>query len=114
MGQQQVKQVKRTPIALLQQIQIADVDYYIKWGDGDNIVWDGPYSSGETVTYDHIYQTQGTYVLKAKARDIYHIESDWEQITITIEKKSKNLIRETNFFRVLLFKLFQHYQKLFI
>jgi len=91
-----------------------DIEYYINWGDGNTIDWTGPYCSGDTATYKHIWDKKGTYIIKAKARDVYNQESDWEQFTITIEKKSKNLIRETIFLRFLLFKLFQHYQKLFI
>jgi len=91
-----------------------DVDYYIRWGDGDIIDWDGPYGSGETVEFDHIYQTKGTYGLKVKARDIYHMESEYEQISITIEKKSKNMISEANIYRVLLFRLHQLLQNLIL
>jgi len=91
-----------------------DLEYYIRWGDGDTIDWDGPYSSGDTATYKHAWVEQGTYNIKAKVRDTYHQESDLTHFTITIEKKGKNLLRETNLFRVLLFRFCKFFEKLII
>jgi len=89
-----------------------DIDYYVKWGDGNSIEWDGPHKSGETVTFSHIWERKGTYDIWAKARDVYGEESGIEVFTITIEKKSKNVIGETNIFKLLLYRLFQNFQKL--
>lgn len=89
-----------------------EVYYHIRWGDGNAIEWDGPHKSGETVSFSHIWERKGSYDIWAKVKDIYEEESSIESFTITIEKKSKNVIAETNIFKLLLFRLFQNFQKL--
>ena len=55
------------------------------WGDGENSGWDGPYPSGETVTLSHTWTSPGTYLVKAKAKDIYNEQSAWtDSIVVTI------------------------------
>ena len=80
------------------------VYYWILWGDGcPAIEWIGPYESGEVVTLDHTYTTQGTFNISAKAKDFYGNESDWTKLTVTMPKnKALNL----NLFE----RLFERYQ----
>ena len=54
-----------------------DVYYYIDWGDGDTEGWLGPYASDEEVTVPHTYSENGSYEIKAKAKDTNNAESDW-------------------------------------
>jgi hypothetical protein len=63
-----------------------DLFYYVKWGDDTNSGWVGEYESGETATLKHIWQTQGTFIIQAKAKDIYGAESDWTEFTVTIPR----------------------------
>lgn len=52
--------------------------YYIDWGDNTSTGgWQGPYSSGTNLTFDHTYATKGTYIITARARDIYGAVSGW-------------------------------------
>jgi outer membrane protein assembly factor BamB len=54
-----------------------NVYYYIEWGDmqkEERI--DPPYSSGEEVTLSHMWSEQGTYKIRAKAKDYFDAESD--------------------------------------
>ena len=51
--------------------------YYIDWGDGNFEEWIGPYDSGEEVKINHSWEDYGTYIIKAKAKDRFDIESDW-------------------------------------
>ncbi len=93
---------------------IDDLEYFIDWGDGNTIDWTGPYNSGDIATFSHIWDEKGTYLIKAKVRDIYHFESGWEAFTFKIDKKSKYIFREQAIFKILLFRIFQIYQKLLI
>ncbi len=63
-----------------------DVEYYIKWGDGREFKWSGPYDSGEQVTKSHSWTYAGNYTIQVKARDIFGAESDWNTIEITMQK----------------------------
>jgi hypothetical protein len=60
------------------------VFYYIDWGDGTNTGWIGLYESGEIVTKSHNWSEQGTYALKAKAKDIHGKESKWGSLEVTM------------------------------
>lgn len=63
-----------------------DIFYYIDWGDGNVEEWLGPYASGTEISLKHTWQSQNTYVLKAKAKDVYGAESDWSIIYVTLPR----------------------------
>jgi len=63
-----------------------NVSYWIDWGDDDNTGWIGPYSSDEEVTLSHTWSEQGTYTIKAKAKDIYDAESNWAELGVSMPK----------------------------
>jgi hypothetical protein len=63
-----------------------DVYYYIDWGDQTNDGWIGPYGSGKDIMVSHRWSKRGTYIIKAKAKDIYDIESEWATLEVTILK----------------------------
>jgi pyrrolidone-carboxylate peptidase len=80
--------------------------YCVDWGDGTEEICVGPYLSGEEVTLGHTWSEQGTYVIKAKARDIYGKESDWATLEISMPvsrqpKSQRFLDFFTNAFRLL-------------
>lgn len=54
-----------------------DVYYWVEWGNNSNSGWVGPFASGATATINHIYANVGIYEIKAKAKDINDLESDW-------------------------------------
>ena len=58
--------------------------YYIDWGDETCEEWIGPYDSGELVISGHIWEEVGTYVIKAKVKDIYDDESDWTTLEVVM------------------------------
>jgi hypothetical protein len=60
------------------------VYYFIDWGDGTNSSWIGPYPSGDVVTKSHAWSKKGTYIIKAKAKDINGNEGDWGQLSVTM------------------------------
>jgi hypothetical protein len=51
--------------------------YLFDWGDGTDSGWVGPYESGEEGSASHIWTEEGTYEIKAKAKDINGSESTW-------------------------------------
>ena len=62
-----------------------DCYYWFDWGDGTNSGWVGPFDSGTDCSESHIWDAEGSYVIKAKAKDAYGAESSWSSSkTVTI------------------------------
>ncbi len=53
-----------------------DIEYQIDWGDGDITDWFGPFLSGEGINLSHEYSKNGTYAIKTRAKDFWHV-GDW-------------------------------------
>jgi parallel beta-helix repeat protein len=47
------------------------VFFYIEWGDGNVVAWDGPYESDEQVEYKNNWTTKDTYIIRVQAKDIF-------------------------------------------
>jgi len=60
------------------------VYYYIDWGDDQVSEWIGPYASGEIAIVNHQWDEKGTYIIQAKAKDTYDVESDWGTLEVAI------------------------------
>ncbi|HVQ01640.1 MAG TPA: PQQ-binding-like beta-propeller repeat protein [Candidatus Thermoplasmatota archaeon] len=59
------------------------VKIYIDWGDGTNC-WSYEGASGEQIWVAHTWAEQGTYIIKAKARDTFGAESNWTTLQVTM------------------------------
>ncbi len=59
-----------------------DIAYQFDWGDGDLSSWSSYVASGDTVSQDHIYAVEGTYEVRARARDIKEIKSVFRFINL--------------------------------
>jgi len=83
--------------------------YYIDWDDGSNTGWVGIYISGQEMIISHIFNEQGTYIIKAKAKDIYAAESNWGTIQVKIPRNFSMDNPILRFFedRPFLYKIFQ-------
>lgn len=68
-----------------------DIYFYIDWGDGELEEWIGLYKSGEELTLNHTWTQKGRYTIKVKAKDTYSAESEWETLSISMQK-SKPII----------------------
>lgn len=66
--------------------------YLFEWGDGTNSNWLGPFSSGETIEASHIWDREGSYNIKVKAKDIYDAESEWSDPLVVSMPKSIGLV----------------------
>lgn len=60
-----------------------DLTYIINWSDG-TIGEHGVYPSGEPILVKHAWSEQGTYIIKAKARNVHGVESDWGTFEVTM------------------------------
>ena len=63
-----------------------DISYYVDWGDETFEDWFGPYASGETATAKHTWSEQGTYTIKAKAKNTDGAESEWTELEVSMPK----------------------------
>lgn len=54
-----------------------DIAYKYDWGDGDTTAWSSYYSSGDTISLNHSYGSEGIFDIRAKARDNNGNESEW-------------------------------------
>ena len=62
------------------------VSYYVDWGDGDITDWTDFQPSGDSYSESHTWTTQGTYVIRAKAKDTEGYESDWGELEVTMPR----------------------------
>jgi hypothetical protein len=63
-----------------------NIYYCIDWGDNSGEVCIGPFPSGEEQTSSHTWDEEGTYIIRAKTRDIHNAESDWVNFEVTMPK----------------------------
>jgi len=63
-----------------------NVSYCIDWGDNSSEVCIGPFPSGTEQTSSHTWDEEGTYIIRAKARDIHGAESDWASLEVSMPK----------------------------
>ena len=57
--------------------ELDQVYYMFDWGDGTFSEWIGPFPSGTAGEGSHAWDSEGTYEVRAKAKDINDRESDW-------------------------------------
>jgi hypothetical protein len=65
-----------------------DMIYYkFNWGNGSYSSWLGPLNSGETIETSNIWNEEGVYEVRVKAKDINNRLSDWsEPLEVTINE----------------------------
>lgn len=66
----------------------------IDWGNGTSGLWQGPYNSNSTVNINNTWGQQGTYTIRAQAKDIFDAESGWGTLEVIIPKNklTKNVL----------------------
>jgi len=80
-----------------------DVYFTIDWDDGTIDEWEGPYPSGEQITFTHTWSQKGSYTIKVLAKDAGDHESFWSTFSISMPKT-----RDTQYsiIQLILIKLF--------
>ena len=63
------------------------VSYFIEWGDGEIEEWIGPFESGEIIFLNHTWIEKGDYILRAKSRDNFDIESFWGTLEVSMPNR---------------------------
>jgi len=64
------------------------VSYQWDWGDGTTSAWLGPYEFGQHAEAAHQWETNGTYVIKVRAKDTSNNIGPWsDPYTITIARQ---------------------------
>ena len=86
-----------------------DLYYCVDWGDGSGEVCLGPFPSNTCVIESHTWASDGTYIIKAKARDVNQAESDWATLEVTMPKTKVNNIPS---FLQRLFHCFPFFEKI--
>ncbi len=71
-----------------------DIFYYIDWGDGTDSGWIGPYHSGEGINVAHVWDEEGVYWVRVKARNTYGAESGWNKYMLIL--RTDGVISKTN------------------
>lgn len=69
-----------------------EVSFYIDWGDSTYEMI-GPVSSGEKLSINHTWKSDGEYLIKVKSIDQYGAESEWTTLEVSMPK---NKIIKTN------------------
>jgi hypothetical protein len=62
----------------------------IDWGNGMPGIWQGPFSSGSKIKFNHTWTEEGTYTVRAQAMDIFDMEGKWGTLKITIPKNQQS------------------------
>jgi hypothetical protein len=60
--------------------------YWIDWGDGTNTGWLGPFLPGISIPHSHTWSTKGIFTIKAKVKDVCGVESDWDELQVTMSR----------------------------
>jgi hypothetical protein len=76
----------------------SDVEYYIEWGDGKVDEWVGPFASGAEAKVSHTWSEQGSYTIRAKARNDAGVESDWATLEIAMPHSKGLFLRFLDLF----------------
>jgi nitrous oxidase accessory protein NosD len=61
-----------------------NIYYEINWGDGQVDDWYGPCTSNLVITRTHQWAEKGTYLIQARAKDIYGAIGNWGSLSVTM------------------------------
>jgi len=64
-----------------------EVQFFVDWGDGSITSWTPFVNTGEEIIVNHTWEKKGSYLIKAKARDVYGVESTWATFEVQLPKK---------------------------
>ena len=78
-----------------------NVSYYIDWGDNITYGWTDFESSGTEIMLSHLWEEEGTYLIKARAKDDFNNISEWSILEIEMP-----VYQQTIYSRILSFQNF--------
>jgi hypothetical protein len=68
-----------------------NVSYEIKWGDGTQEGWIGPFESNISIVFNHTYYDIGYVGIRARAKDVYGAIGNWSHIIVKIPKDKQTI-----------------------
>jgi hypothetical protein len=74
-----IKNLEATFLSTTTDSEGEQIYYLFDWGDGNFSEWVGPYASGETGEASHNWSDLGEYEIKAIAKDINGVQSNWSE-----------------------------------
>jgi len=77
--------------------ELNPVQYYIDWGDNSFTEYTTYYGSGRDISFSHKWNTEKTYIIKAKAKDTFGMESDWNTFQVSMKK---NRVDDREIFKI--------------
>jgi len=86
------------------------LDYWVEWGDNTTSDWVGPYASGSPAAITHQWSSEGTFTIRAKAKDTIGVESEWGTFQV---KMPNNLVLEHGRLFLFLERFFARYPHAF-
>ena len=63
-----------------------DISYFIDWGDNTTTGWTEFYPAGEMMIRNHTWYEKGVYTIRAKVKDPWDRESDWNFFEVTMPR----------------------------
>ena len=78
-----------------------DVWFFIDWDDGNFEKWIGPFNSDENIEVAHIWDKEGKFSIKVKAKDMYEYESDLIKLEISIPRTRTHWLSLLDMFPIL-------------
>jgi outer membrane protein assembly factor BamB len=85
-----------------------DLYYYVEWGDGDSTGWMGPYLNDEPFVTYHEWDEEGSYTIRAKAKNSDDEVSDWATMEVSMPRNKPY----TGFFNQLLNNIMKFFQNI--
>lgn len=86
-----------------------DVSYFIEFGTGDFIITFDWYPSGEPINVSYIWIETGSFIMRARAQDIYGAQSDWGTLEVIISGDDKapeiKIVKPENALYIMDFKI---------
>jgi polyhydroxybutyrate depolymerase len=91
-----------------------DLRLRVDWGIDGPGKWNGPYSPGENVTLTYTWRKKGDYKIRAQVKDIYAIESIWNEKDVTMPRYNVKINDQFCSFYFIFLKLFPVLRNLFL
>lgn len=66
-----------------------EISYFVDWGDDSFEGWTRLLPSGEEYNVSHIWEEEGRYIIRVKAKDNYDNESEWSTLEVSMPKSNK-------------------------
>ena len=89
-----------------------EIYFLFDWGDGTDDEWLGPFDSGYEINATHVWDLEGNYEIRVKAKDAHGAESEWsDPLDVSMPKNKQSIYLP---FTQFLDKFLEHFPLLFL